>query len=343
MTAAPPKAASVDKQWLAQYDEEVLESSLPIVDAHHHLWDVPGYEYHLDDLLGDLNTGHNIRATVFVQCGWSYRPDGPDALKPVGETERVAAVATEAARRQSKVDICAAIVGHADLNLGDAVQDVLDAHIAAANGRFRGIRQISALDEAITRHLLPKPLPQLMGRSDFREGFARLASSGLSFDAWLYHPQLPELTDLARAFPQTAIMLNHMGGVLGIGPFADRRAEIFERWRRDISELATCPNVHVKLGGIGLAVSGRDYHLGSLPPDSNTLADHWRSYVETCIEAFGVSRCMFESNFPVDKAACSYRVLWNTFKRIAAGASTDEKAALFHDNAKRFYRIRRSA
>jgi predicted TIM-barrel fold metal-dependent hydrolase len=339
MTVAPPKAASVDKQWLARYDEEVLEPNLPIVDAHHHLWDVPGYEYHLDDLLDDVNSGHNVRSTVFVQCGWSYRAGGPDALKPVGETERVAAAAAEAARKQSKVDVCAAIVGHADLNLGAAVQDVLDAHIVAANGRFRGIRQISALDDAVTRHLLPKPLPQLFGRSDFREGFSRLAPSGLSFDAWLYHPQLPELTDLARAFPHTPIMLNHMGGILGVGPYNNRRTEIFETWQRDIRELATCANVSVKLGGIGLAVSGRDYHLGTLPPNSNELAQHWQPYVETCIEAFGVSRCMFESNFPVDKAACAYRVLWNTFKRMTAGASADEKIALFHDNAKRFYRI----
>lgn len=336
MTARAP---SVDPQWLGRLEEIALEPDLPIVDAHHHLWDVPGYEYGLDDLLADLESGHKIETTVFVQCGYAYRSDGPDSLKPVGETERIAALAAEAERRQSNVAICAAIVGHADLRLGAEVDEVLEAHIAAAAGRFRGIRQIAALDDAVQRHILPAPPRNLLSESGFRRGFARLSHYDLSFDAWIYHPQIPELTALARAFPDTPIVLNHMGGLLGIGPYRDRRDETFHAWRKDMRDLAGSPNVHVKLGGLGLSVSGLDFHLAPIPPSSGELTSAWRPYVETCIEAFGTQRCMFESNFPVDKAACSYRVLWNAFKRMASGASAGEKASLFCDNAKRFYRL----
>lgn len=335
----PERQPSVDKQWLARLSEEVLEPDLPIVDAHHHLWEVAGYEYFLDDLLADLAIGHRIEATVFVQCGYAYRAHGTEALRPVGETERITAIAEEASRRQRATRVCAGIVGFADLRLGDAVDAVLEAHCAAAGTRFRGIRQIVARNDAIRRHILPPPPEKLLADADFRRGFARLARFDLSFDAWLYHPQIPELTDLARAFPETPIVLNHLGGVLGIGSYSGRREEVFQIWRQSIRELAQCPNVHMKLGGLGLAVSGRDYHLAPLPASSGELAKDWQPHIAACIEAFGVERCMFESNFPVDKAACSYVVLWNAFKRLVSGASADEKAALFHDNAMRFYRL----
>jgi L-fuconolactonase len=338
MTAAgrPP---AVDPLWLARLTEQPLDPALPIIDAHHHLWDVAGYRYFLDDLLADLETGHHIEATVFVQCGYAYHCEGPEELRPIGETQRIAAIADEAARRGSRGRIAAAIVGFADLRLGARVDAVLERHIAAAGGRFRGVRMISALDGAVQRHLLPLPPPNLLADPAFRLGFARLSRFELSFDAWLYHPQIPELADLAGAFPDTPIVLNHMGGVLGIGSYKNKSDAVFRSWRQSILELARHPNVHAKLGGLGLSVSGRDYHLAPLPASSGDLAGDWRPYIDTCIEAFGANRCMFESNFPVDKAACSYAVLWNAFKRLAASASAGEKTALFHDNAQRFYRL----
>jgi L-fuconolactonase len=329
----------VDERWLARLREEILDPDLRIIDAHHHLWFLRGYEYLLDDLLADIAAGHDIDATVFVQCGYAYRTDGPPELRPIGETQRIAAIAEEAARRGGRSRINAAIVGYADLRLGARVEAVLEDHIAAAGGRFRGIRMISARDDAVKRHLLPPPPVRLLSDPDFRRGFALLPKFKLSFDAWLYHPQIPELADLASACPETPIVLDHMGGILGIGPYKDKRDEVFQWWRKSILELARHSNVHMKLGGFGLSVSGRDYHLEPLPASSGELARDWRPYVETCVEAFGVNRCMFESNFPVDKAACSYAVLWNAFKRLASGASAGEKAALFHDNAQRFYRL----
>jgi predicted TIM-barrel fold metal-dependent hydrolase len=336
--SATGRPLAVDPLWLARLTEEPLDPALPIIDAHHHLWDVVGYRYLLDDLLADLGAGHRIEATVFVQCGYAYH-EGPEDLRPIGETQRIAAIADEAARRRSRSRIAAAIVGFADLRLGPRVDAVLEGHIAAAGGRFRGVRMISALDGAVQRHLLPPPPPNLLADPAFRLGFARLSRFELSFDAWLYHPQIPELADLAGAFPDTPIVLNHLGGVLGIGPYRNKSEAVFRSWRQSILELARHPNVHAKLGGLGLSVSGRDYHLAALPASSGELANDWRPYIDTCIEAFGVNRCMFESNFPVDKAACSYAVLWNAFKRLAAGASAGEKAALFHDSAQRFYRL----
>jgi len=330
---------SVDTRWLARLSEAIIDPTLPIIDAHHHLWEVTGYRYLLDDLLADLDSGHNVRATVFVQCGYGYRSEGPVHLRPVGETQRMAAVGDDAAQRRPGSRVNAAIVGFADLHLGGDVDAVLEGHIAAAGGRFRGIRMISALDDAVKRHLLPPPPRGLLADPAFRAGFARLSRFNLSFDAWLFHPQIPELTDLAGAFPDTPIVINHMGGVLGIGPYKNTAEAVFQSWRQNILELSRHINVHVKLGGFGLSVSGRDYHLAPLPASSGELANDWRPYIETCIDAFGVNRCMFESNFPVDKAACSYAVLWNAFKRLTSGASAGETASLFHDTAQRFYRL----
>jgi predicted TIM-barrel fold metal-dependent hydrolase len=337
--SASGRAPSVDTQWLARLSEEIIDPTLRIIDAHHHLWEVSGYHYLLDDLLADIDSGHNVEATVFVQCGYGYHSEGSERLRPVGETQRIAAIGDEAARQRPGSRINAAIVGFADLRLRGNVDAVLEEHIAVAGGRFRGIRMISALDDAVTRHLLPPPRRRLLADSAFRAGFARLSRFNLSFDAWLFHPQIPELTDLARAFPDTPIVINHMGGILGIGPYKNATGAVFQSWRQNIRELSGHRNVHVKLGGLGLSVSGRDYHLAPLPASSGELANDWRPYIETCIDAFGVSRCMFESNFPVDKAACSYAVLWNAFKRLTAGASAGEKAALFHDTARRFYRL----
>ncbi|MGD0105529.1 MAG: amidohydrolase family protein [Rhodopila sp.] len=325
--------------WLARRVEDALDPELPIVDPHHHLWDRPGDRYFLDELLVDTGSGHNIVATVFVQCGWAYRTDGPEALRPVGETEFVAAVADEAERRRLKTRVCAAIVGHVDLRLGEGVEAVLDAHLEAAGGRFRGIRQVTARSEDFVASILAPPPAGMMADAAFRAGFARLGKFGLSFDAWLYHTQINELTDLARAFPEIPIVIDHVGGPLGIGPYQGKREEVFASWHGAMQQLAGCRNVSVKLGGLGMLVAGFALHEQAFPPSSEELADLWRPYMEACIEDFGAWRCMFESNFPVDKAMCSYPILWNAFKRIAAGASATEKALLFHDVATKVYRL----
>lgn len=327
----------VRPDWLDQVGEEILEPDLAIVDPHHHLWDRSG-GYFAPDLLADMAGGHRVTGTVFVQCHHAYRPDGPPELRPVGETEFVVAAAAAAERLRPGSGVCAGIVGFADLERGAAVEDLLAAHVAAGGGRFRGIRRLNARSDAFRTHLPALP-PGLLAAPAFREGFARLAAFGLSFDAWCYHPQIAEVTDLARAFPQTQIILDHLGSPLGIGPYGGRRDEVFAAWREDMADLARCPNVAVKIGGLAMTTTGFAFHTRPLPPTSHELAQAWRPYVESAIALFGAGRCMFESNFPVDKAMVSYPVLWNAFKRLAAGASADEKAALFAGTAGRIYRL----
>ena len=347
MSSAPRPAPTdpfhppADPAWLALHDEPALEPDLAIVDAHHHLFDRPAWRYTADDFRRDLAAGHRVVATVYLQCGEQYRADGPEALRPVGETEFVEALAVEAAGAAAgQPRLCAAIVGHADLTLGAEADAVLEAHLAASPTRFRGIRQTAAWepDPAFVR-VGPRPAAGLLLEPRFRAGFARLARHGLGFDAWLYHPQLDDLADLARAFPDTGLVLNHIGGPLGLGGYAGRRDEVFAQWRAAIARLAACPNVSIKLGGMGMRLFGFGFHERPRPPDSAALAQAWQPYVHACIDAFGVDRCMFESNFPVDQLSCSYGVLWNAFKRLAAGCSPDEKAALFSKTASRVYRI----
>ena len=318
--------------------ESPLEPELPICDAHHHLWQRPPHGYMLEDLLQDLRAGHNIVSTVAVECRYGYRRGGPDELKPVGEVEFLESVAEQAAADvMIKPRVAAAIVGHADLLLGDAVAPVLEAHLATSPNRFRGIRHSATWDAS---EVLRSEAPQrLFGDKKFRRGFAYLEKLGLSFDAWLYHPQLTELAELARAFPAVPIILNHIGAPLGVGPYAGKRAEVFQVWSSGIGEAAKCPNVVVKLGGVGSIRSGYDWHERPVKPSSVELANILRPYLEHCIEQFGVHRCMFESNFPVEKLANNYVNLWNAFKRITDNHSATERAALFHDTAVRVYRI----
>jgi predicted TIM-barrel fold metal-dependent hydrolase len=326
--------------WLSKWSEEILLPNLPIVDPHHHLWDVPDWDsrYFLDELLADTNSGHNIVATVFLQCWSMHRASGPDEMKPVGETEFVNGIAAQAASRNyGATNVCAGIVGHANLKLGVRVREVLEAHIRAGGGRFRGIRDANAWDASVPAS--SEVRPGLLGDPSFREGFAQLAPLDLSFDAWMYHPQVPELTALARVFPETRIVLNHIGAPLGVGPYAGRRDEVFAAWSMSLRELATCPNVHVKVGGMGMPRYGHAHHDLPTPPSSRVLADAWRPYVETCIEAFGANRCMFESNFPVDKVSYPYAAYWNACKVLTSGASAADRAALLHDTAARFYRL----
>jgi len=326
--------------WLAQHAEPVIDPDLPIIDPHHHIWEEAGNPYLLDDLISDLDTGHRIEATVFVQAHYGYRTSGPEELRCVGETEKATALAEEAQRRGYRPAICAGIVGFADLLLGRGVTRVLEAHAEAGKGRFRGVRHSVSRDSNFPDGIVLRPAPAgLLGDSAYREGLAAVARAGLSYDCMCYHQQIPELTAMARAVPDLAIVLDHYGTVLGVGPYESNRSESFAAWRRDLAELATCPNVSIKLGGMGMIICGPTWHEQPAPPDSATLAEAWRPYVETCIALFGADRCMFESNFPVDKAMYSYPVLWNAFKRLAAGASAEEKSALFHDTAARFYRL----
>jgi predicted TIM-barrel fold metal-dependent hydrolase len=331
----------VRDEWLARRKEAILEPDLPIVDPHHHLWERPDWLYMLDDLLADTNSGHNIVATVFVQCRSMHRAGGPEEMRPVGETEFVNGVAAmSAAGGYGATKICAGIVGHVDLRNGDGSRDVLEAHIRAGGGRFRGIRHITAYDSDPTlMNPAYAPPPRLMYDETFRRGFACLAPLNLSFDAWLYHPQIGDLTALAQAFPGTTICLNHVGGPLAIGSYEGKRAEVFAEWSASIKALAACPNVVVKLGGMAMRINGWDFHTKAEPPSSEELAAAWKPYVETCIAAFGASRCMFESNFPVDKGSYGYAAFWNACKILAKGASAAEKTALFSGTAARFYQL----
>ena len=341
--------------------EPILEPDLPIIDPHHHLWDWPaalfanramplhGFEtvirraprYLLPELLADLHTGHNIRATVFVQCGAMHRADGPDVFKPVGETEFVNGIAAMCASgTYGPMRPCAGIVGHVDLTAGAVVSEVLEAHLKAGGDRFRGIRHSVSYDpDSNVLGPLVRSGGGLFTANAFRQGFAQLGKYGLSFDAWLLEPQLPDLVELARAFPNTQIILDHVGTPLGIAAYQGKRAERFSLWRGNMEKLAALPNVAVKLGGLGMAFCNFPSFLQSPPASSVQLAGEWKPYIETCIELFGVARCMFESNFPVDMGSCSYPVLWNAFKVLTKQYSPEEKRALYSATAQRLYRL----
>jgi L-fuconolactonase len=332
------------KAWLAKRPTETaLEPALPIIDPHHHFWDTPHRgRYFLPELLADIGGGHNIVSTVFLECQAMYRKHGSAEMAPVGEVEFVNGIAAmSASGNYGPCRVAEAIVGHADLTIGARVRDVLEAEIAVGGGRFRGIRYGVAWDgsDAIGRFASRAVPPHQARDPKFREGFAQLAQLGLTFESWQYHPQLSDAIDLARTFPDTTIILNHVGGVLGVGPYSGRRKEILAGCRKDIIELAKCPNVNVKLGGVGMVSFGFDYHERDVPPSSEDLAAGWRQYIEPCIEAFGVNRCMFESNFPPDKQSGGYTELWNAFKRITAGATAAEKTALYSGTAARVYRL----
>jgi predicted TIM-barrel fold metal-dependent hydrolase len=339
--AQQPPPSPVREDWLARRKEPALEPELPIVDPHHHLWVRPGWRYMLDDFLADAGTGHNIVATVFVQANSMYRDSGPLEMRPVGETEFVNGMAAICASGYcGKTRVAAGIVGYADLRLGSRAEPVLAALMHAGGDRFRGIRNGAAwdADTSLLNPANPAP-PGLLGDKTFREGFAVLGRLGLSFDALVLHPQLDEVANLAGAFPDTKIVLNHVGRLVGIGAYAGRLSEQFPRWAASMKALAAHENVYVKVGGLGQAVNGLGFEKLAEPPSSEMVADAMRPYVETCIEAFGTRRCMFESNFPPDKEGFSYPVYWNACKLLTRGASGMERADLFAGTAVRFYQL----
>ena len=352
---AHPYAATVSPhlpirpEWLALHPESALEPDLPIIDAHHHIWDHANNRYLHEDVRADVGAGHRIVATVFAECGMMYRKEGPAALASLGETEYVQRVAEDSAKAHAQAlatgkpapcRIAEGIVGNVNLLLGDEAGAALDAHLEAAPGRFKGIRNSSVYHpDPTARGSLANPPQGLLLDAQFRRGFAHLAPRGLSFDAWLYHTQLDDAIDLAQTYPGTTIILNHVGGPIGIGPYAGHRDDVFKEWQASMKKLARCQNVIIKLGGMGMRLFGFDFPTRDQPPHSEALAQAWAPYVNACIEDFGPQRCMFQSNFPVDKGTCSYVVIWNAFKRIATACSPAEKQALFFGTAAQTYRI----
>ena len=339
-SAIERQAAAARRRSLTR--EEVLDPDLPIIDPHHHLWDRAGNRYLLDEHLADVRSGHNIKATVFVECGAFYRAAGPAHKAPLGEVEFANGVGAMAASGSYGTTlVCAGIVGTADLSVGAEAAELLDAQRAAAGERFRGIRMITKWDpdEALnnSRYIVP---PDLLRDADFRAGFATLGPRRLSFDAMVYHPQIPELAALARAFPDTTVVLNHIGGLVAhTRAYRDRAQEATAQWRSAMADLAKCPNVYVKLGGLGMPYLGFGLERLETPASSQRLAQLWGPLFDCCIETFGPTRCMFESNFPPDRESVDYPVLWNAFKRVAAKYSADERRSLFSGTAAKAYRL----
>jgi predicted TIM-barrel fold metal-dependent hydrolase len=331
--------------WLAQVNEVVIEPELPICDAHHHLWThregSPVPQYLLEAFLSDINTGHHIVSTVFVDSNTAYRTSGPKGEAPIGEVVFANDVAERAASgRYGKTRVASAVISHADMRLGSGAGPVLDAMIAAAPKRFRGIRHAVAYDEdpALPRHR-DAPRPFLLGDETFRQGISEIDKRGLIYECYLWHPQLPELADLARAFPTLTIVLNHCGGPIGVGHYQNDRRGAMELWQQGMTALAACENVVVKIGGVNMIVSGHEWHKRDAPPGSDEMLDAAGPYVEYSIARFGVDRCLFESNYPSERRSCGYGPLWNFFKKLTKGFSAEDKARLYHDNAVRIYRI----
>ena len=341
-----PDLAAPTWEWLNQVTEEIVDPERPIIDPHHHLWTARdgkrlGFgDYLLEQFWADTGSGHNIVKTVFLECGASYRQDGPEQLKPVGETEFVAAIAAQSAGGGPGRPEIAGIVGHADLTLGESVTEVLEAHGAAAGGLFRGIRHSGPRDPYPEVLTISRPGHEgLYAREDFREGVRTLGHHGYTYETWNYHHQILDLRDLAAVTPETTIILDHFGTPLGVGPYAGRREAIFESWGEDIAALAELPNVYAKLGGLAMPDNGFGWHSDPRPPTSDEFVAAQSPYYLHAIECFGPERCMFESNFPVDKLSLSYPVLWNGLKKIAAPFSEDEKGAMFYRTAARVYRL----
>ena len=332
--------------WLELTQEETLEPDLPICDPHHHFWDfrperIPYQRYLLHELAADINAGHNVRSTVFIEARAMYRAEGPEEMRPVGEVEFVQGLAAASATGlYGPGQAAAAIIGHANLNLGAAVEPALEALQAASPSRFRGIRHSVTWDpHPEVDNTAAHNMEGQLASANFRAGAQALSRMGLSLEGWLYFPQLPELADFAKAMPDLTIILNHIGGLLRVGPYGGREEEVMGIWKSGIAAVAACPNVVVKLGGIGMPRTGFDWHTRNRPIGSEELAEAMAPLMNYCIEQFGPSRCMFESNFPVDKVSYSHHILYNAFKRLSAGYSATERADMFHDTAARAYRI----
>jgi predicted TIM-barrel fold metal-dependent hydrolase len=324
--------------------EAALEPDLPIVDAHHHLYGEPSdtHHYRLEHLGKDLAGGHRVIGTVYIEAYFSgWRQSGPEAMKPVGEVELITSLTkTPLAIGGGECQVAAGIVSHADLMLGDRVAEVLEAEREAGQGRLRGVRHMSAYNDGVVGKTIAKPPKQyLLADPVFRRGIAQFERFGLSFDVWAYHYQLSDLMDLADAFPAVPMILDHVGGVIGVAEFRSRRAEVRNQWASDMRKLAARPNVYVKIGGLGMPVFGFGFEEGEQPASSVELARAWQPFIDTCVQTFGPQRCLFESNFPVDRQSCGYTELWNAFKLATRSLSTDERKDMFYRTACRAYRL----
>ncbi len=327
------------QEWLNQVKEDVLDPGRRIIDPHHHLWIRPKHQYVLSDFWADTQTGHEIEKTVFIECGACYRVEGPEHLRCLGETEFVADQAEQSTAEPSKAEI-AGIVGYADLRAGNEVREVLEAHIKLGKGRFRGIRHPLAF--AHHPEILLSPGRRIEGiykHEGFREGVRLLGRMGLTYDSWHYHYQNPEFAELARATPDTQMILDHFGTPLGVGPYVSQKKEIFQQWKQDIAEIARCDNVVAKLGGLAMPDNGFGWSERDTPASSDELVEAQRDFYLHTIDCFGPDRCMLESNFPVDRRSISYAVLYNALKKIVAGFSEDEKDAMFRGTAERVYQL----
>ena len=332
-----------DADWLTQTMETSLEPDLPICDPHHHLWThrpepLAYQQYLLPELAADINGGHNVRSTVFIEVRAEYRTDGPEEMRPVGEVEFVQKIADESASgAYGPGRAAAAIIGKADLKLGEGVRPVLEALQAASPNRFRGVRHSVGWDPS--PEVLDREIQGALGSDGYRAGARIMAQMGLVLENSLYFPQLDELADFANSVPDLTIVLNHVGGLLRVGPYANRVNEVLAEWRRGVAVVAKSSNIIMKLGGVGQARYGYDWSDREVPVGSEELAGTLAPLMNYCIEQFGAERCMFESNFPVDKISYSYNVVYNAFKRLSQAYSPTERAALFHDTAKRVYSI----
>ncbi|MEQ9435878.1 amidohydrolase family protein [Hyphomonas sp.] len=327
-----------NNEWLAQVREEVIDPDREIIDPHHHLWPKPHLSYDLEELWSDTEDGHNVTQTVFMECGSAYRTVGPDRLKPIGETEFVAAAAARSAADPGKATI-AGIIGHADLR-GASLDEVLDAHVAAGSGLFRGIRHAGSFDPHKDIFSIPGRAPEGLYRdTDFRRGVARLGQRNFTYDTWNYHHQILDFADLARAVPETTMVLDHFGTPIGVGPYAGKREEIFAQWKDDIAVVAENRNVFAKLGGLAMPDNGFGWNTRATPPTSDEFVAAQARYYHHAIKCFGPERCMFESNFPVDRLSISYHVLWNGLKKIAADYSDADQTAMFSGTARMVYRL----
>jgi L-fuconolactonase len=335
--------ASGSAAWLEQVVEDVLDPERPLIDPHHHLWQRSQSVYLLEDLWKDTASGHRVEKTVFIECRANYRASGAEHLRCIGEVEFVrelAEVSRHGAGGGGGGAVIAGIVAHADLTRGVAVEQVLSAHAEAGNGLFRGVRHAGARDPSPAVLSIPGRAGEgLYAREDFREGLRALARSGLTYDTWHYHHQNRAFAELARAVPEATMILDHFGTPLGVGQYASQREAIFAQWREDIAEIARCPNVFAKLGGLAMPDNGFGWDQRERPATSDELVEAQRRYYLHTIECFGPERCMFESNFPVDKRSISYRVLWNAFKKIAREFSEHEQHAMFYTTAARVYRL----
>jgi L-fuconolactonase len=327
------------EQWLALCQEQALDADTPIVDPHHHLWDRGGHTYLPEQFAAQARaSGHNLVSSVYVECLSQYLDSGPDLLRPVGETAYVAGLAPPASGT-GKAAIAAGIVAYADLSLAQAVDEVLDAHALAGRGRLRGIRYSTAHDNDPAIHGAYPTRAGMLREIAVQAGAQRLARRGLSLDVWVYFHQLDDVRMLARACPDLTIVVDHAGGPIGLGPYAGQRAEVFEQWRLALQALGALENVVLKFGGLAMPLAGFEWRKLPQPPDSMGLAAAWQPYWETCLDVFGPQRCMFESNFPVDRSGCTYTALWNAFKRLAAPLAVAERQMVLAGTAQKVYRI----